>query len=64
MDSFKKRQKELKRLEKQRDKAAKRLERKLHRGAPGEEPVASTDSEGTDEASMSAGSDADTGVTG
>ena len=38
--TFKKRQKELARQEKQRDKAARRLERKLHKNAPesGEAP--------------------------
>jgi len=34
METFKKRQKEMKRLEKQRDKAARRMERKLHKGEP------------------------------
>ena len=34
METFKKRQKEMKRLEKQRDKAARRIERKLHKGEP------------------------------
>jgi hypothetical protein len=38
METFKKRQKEMQRLERQRDKFAKRMERKLHRGdAPPEE---------------------------
>ena len=43
METFKKRQKEMQRLERQRDKAAKRMERKLHRGtgadSPAETPV-------------------------
>lgn len=33
METFKKRQKEMRRLEKQRDKTAKRMQRKLNRGA-------------------------------
>lgn len=33
MESFKKRQKEMQRQERQRDKMAKRLERKLHRAS-------------------------------
>jgi hypothetical protein len=37
METFKKRQKEMKRLEKQRDKAARRLQRKENRGGPAEE---------------------------
>jgi hypothetical protein len=36
MDSFKKRQKEMQRMERQRDKAAKRLQRKLHRANGGD----------------------------
>jgi len=32
METFKKRQKEMRRLERQRDKTARRMERKLHRG--------------------------------
>ena len=43
METFKKRQKEMRRLEKQRDKFAKRMEKKLHRGeaadSPTEEPA-------------------------
>jgi hypothetical protein len=43
METFKKRQKEMQRLERQRDKAAKRIERKLHRangtGSPDDAPV-------------------------
>ena len=49
MDSFKKRQKEMQRLERQRDKFAKRMERKLHRasGAPSSEetPVESPEAQ-------------------
>jgi hypothetical protein len=41
METFKKRQKEMQRLERQRDKAAKRMERKLHR-ANGTDPLAET----------------------
>ena len=47
METFKKRQKEMRRLEKQRDKFAKRMERKLHplsetespEGSPADTPV-------------------------
>jgi len=39
METFKKRQKEMQRLERQRDKAAKRMERKLHRASGVESPA-------------------------
>ncbi|MDE3164397.1 MAG: hypothetical protein KGN36_01215 [Acidobacteriota bacterium] len=42
METFKKRQKEMRRLERQRDKAARRMERKLNRGVPGEDASAET----------------------
>jgi len=47
MDTFKKRQKEMRRLERQRDKFARRMERKLHKGdgaAQSEEPAPETPS--------------------
>jgi hypothetical protein len=44
MESFKKRQKEIQRQERQRDKAAKRMERKLQRAGEGssQDPAAPT----------------------
>lgn len=49
METFKKRQKEMKRLERQRDKAARRMERKQIRAAGGdplaEEETPAADSE-------------------
>jgi hypothetical protein len=42
METFKKRQKEMQRLERQRDKAAKRMERKLHRANGTESPADET----------------------
>jgi hypothetical protein len=50
METFRKRQKEMKRLERQRDKAARRMERKAHAGAPDETASDQTASE-TKEAS-------------
>ena len=44
--TFKKRQKELARQEKQRDKAARRLQRKLEKNSPETEDGAAEDSEG------------------
>jgi hypothetical protein len=38
MDTFKKRQKEMQRQERQRDKFARRMERKLHRASGGASP--------------------------
>jgi len=43
METFKKRQKEMRRLERQRDKMARRMERKLHRSAGGSSEEASGD---------------------
>ncbi len=42
METFKKRQKEMQRLERQRDKAAKRMERKLHRASGTDSPADET----------------------
>jgi len=57
METFKKRQKEMRRLEKQRDKAAKRIERKLHPGTtddapPAEDPENPSSSEPTIESTI------------
>jgi len=38
METFQKRQKEMRRLERQKDKEARRLERKKNRGAAGDGP--------------------------
>jgi hypothetical protein len=46
METFKKRQKEMRRLERQRDKAARRIERKQNRaGAAGDPPSDNTPSD-------------------
>jgi len=67
METFKKRQKEMKRLERQRDKAARRVERKQHRanGEPLPEGLSDSDeayaapSEGDPTAEPTAGSAAE-----
>jgi len=47
--TFKKRQKELARMEKQRDKAARRMQRKLDDKQPSEPDPAATDEAATDD---------------
>jgi hypothetical protein len=48
-DTYKKRQKEVARAEKQREKVARRLERKLHKNAPEMGAAAGVSDETTDE---------------